>query len=194
MRKFTVLVVLATVIIIGIVAIVSKDTANASNPTASVVSQNPTKSDSLTSGTIDGAKNPEKIPDHVAYALLFDLIAGRETEAERNRIRAYLRQTGLGDSDANAMIAAAEEYQRRETVLAQQADRIKSRTHPNHQPLTIEEKSQLKQLQNQHRALVQGMVASLHYRLSTDGLSKVRQHVSERVKRKTKMSAELESQ
>lgn len=174
-----------------------RNTVNASKPVAPVantVRQQPTKIDSTLPGVIDGSKNPEKIPDHVAYALLFDLIAGRETEAERNRIRAYLRQTGLGDSDANAMIAAAEEYQRRETVLAQQADRIKSRTHPNHQPLTIEEKSQLKQLQNQHRTLVQGMVASLHYRLSTDGLSKVRQHVSERVKRKTKMSAELESQ
>jgi len=142
--------------------------------------------------TIDGAKNPEKIPDHVAYSLLFDLIAGRPTEAEKNRIRSYIRQMGLEGADVDALIAAAEEYYNRESVLGQQADEIKARTHPNHSPLASQEKQELKRLQKRQEGIANEIAASLQYRLSADGLAKVRQHIKERVKRKTRMTVEPE--
>src|SRR5262245_48959152 len=48
-------------------------------------------------GTIDGAKNPELIPDEVAYRLVLLAFAEREnaSEAEQARFRAKIAPAGL---------------------------------------------------------------------------------------------------
>src|SRR5207244_821799 len=56
---------------------------------------------------IDGAANPELIPDRVAYSLLFRLIANRKTAEEKSHIRAYIRQIGLADSDITQLSMTA---------------------------------------------------------------------------------------
>lgn len=99
---------------------------------------------------------------------------------------------GLGDADSNVLIAAAEEYRQRVGVLDGQARVILMRYHPAHPPLSIEDKNQLKQLDRQRESIVNDVVASLPHRLSTDGLVKVRQHINERVKRKTKITPDEE--
>ncbi|MFN2454315.1 MAG: hypothetical protein ABR577_08855, partial [Pyrinomonadaceae bacterium] len=53
-------------------------------------------------GTIDGAKNPEMIPDTLAYTLLFDLLSNRHTEVEKGRAKAYIRQAGIEGADVDA--------------------------------------------------------------------------------------------
>src|SRR6266576_270993 len=40
---------------------------------------------------INGARTPERIPDRVAYTLLFRFLSNRRTNAEKNRARSYLR-------------------------------------------------------------------------------------------------------
>src|SRR5215207_9400692 len=182
MRKLTILLALAAIGIVGIAAEVSKDKVSASKSVVNTDGQESEGRVANPPGVIDGAKTPDKIPDVVAYSLLFDLIAGRQTEAERNRIRSYLRQIGLGDEDSDALIAAAEEYRVRDGALGERADAIKSRNHPNHLPLTAEEREQLKRLQKQHESVVREIVTSLPRRLSKEGLSRVRLHVNERVK------------
>jgi len=91
------------------------------------------------SGAVDGASNPELIPDHVAYLLLFRFVAGRNTDAERNRIRDYLRFAGLGcqtcnaqasststdDAEIDSLIAAAEEAEETVTILRNAATRVR---------------------------------------------------------------------
>lgn len=47
-------------------------------------------------GTINGAINPELVPDRIAYTLLFRLISNRQTDEEKGRIRAYTCRGGLG--------------------------------------------------------------------------------------------------
>lgn len=149
-------------------------------------------------GTIDGAKNPEKIPNHVAYSLLFRLIGGRQTVEEKERARSYVRQMGLGGADIDAFIAASEEFHRQINVLDNQAAAIKDRHffrdgvdhyHPNGSTATVEERAQLRQMQTQKEIIVTRIAASLKQRLSADGSAKVRQHVNERMKRKIKLSA-----
>ncbi len=152
---------------------------------------------------IDGAKHPELIPDHVAYSLLFRLIANRKTDEEKGRIRAYIGEMGLGrpqcktcpkvlaqdsgrgtDADVDALIAAAEEYNQRVSVLDRQAKELKERGKAMSIPNV---KGQLTALQKQKEALVTQIVNSLPSRLSAHGLEKVHRHINNRVKQKVKI-------
>src|SRR5215216_5276565 len=62
----------------------SKNPVVSKAPTVMPLPQDPT-------GTIDGATQPDMIPDRVAYSLLFRFLSGRNTEDEKNRARAYVR-------------------------------------------------------------------------------------------------------
>jgi hypothetical protein len=153
-------------------------------------------------GVINGAKNPELIPDVVAYSLLFRFVSGAQGAEAQKRIRHYVRQMGLGDQtcylcsgekepkakgddrDIDAFIAAAAEFQQRVNVLDQQAIEIRKRNWPN---LSTEEKAQLTRLQRQKEIIVTEIVASLPRRLRADGVNKVHAHVNERMKRRIKM-------
>jgi hypothetical protein len=93
MRKLMVLLILVVISAADIAVSTSKATIDASNDHPTTVQQQPEI-------IIDGQLNPEKIPDHEAYSILFRLIARRETEAEKQRIRFYLRQAlGCNDCD-----------------------------------------------------------------------------------------------
>lgn len=60
-------------------------------------------------GTIDGEKNPELIPDHVAYSLIFRTIATpNKTEFEIQRSRAWASRFGFTDEQADKLIEADE--------------------------------------------------------------------------------------
>lgn len=152
------------------------------------------------SEVIDGAANPANIPDHVAYGLVFRLIAGRQTDAEKRSIRAYINQLGLGDrkcltvskgkerpeseAEINAMVAAAEEYGQKVSVLDQQARAI----HESSQgELTADKLSALANLQRQKEALVMTTVAALEQKLGPDAAARLRQSIMQRVKRQVKI-------
>lgn len=157
-------------------------------------------------GTIDGAKNPEMIPDRIAYMLLFRFISThRKNETEQKQIREYVRQIGLGkqhrcpqsvvpddcslpnvgagDSDIDALIAAAESFQQQVSVLDAQAKDIKDQTWPNPSPEVI---AQLTLLQRQKETLADEIIASLPSQLSPGGLQRVIHHINQRVKHLTK--------
>lgn len=143
-------------------------------------------------GTIDGATNPEMIPDSTAYRLLFKVLAGRQTENEKIKVQHYLRQSqpGLKDEDINALLAAADEYQAHVGLLDKQAKEIKDRHWPNPAPDVMEN---LRRLQEQKEARVQQVIASLQHRLSADGLRSIERHIHERVKRRVKISPDAQS-
>lgn len=136
-----------------------------------------------TAGVVDGAVNPGLIPDRVAYSLLFRLIANRHTEIEKARIRAYIRQIGITDSDSERLMAAAEEFQQRVGLLDAQAKQIKLNS--GRSPGS-EVRGQLVPLQRQKDAIVDEIAASLVSRLTGDGMNRVRLHIGERVKRHVK--------
>lgn len=169
----------------------------AANPTATPQGQN---SDDPP-GTIDGSKNPELIPDHVAYSILFRLISDRNTDEEKGRVRAYIRQIilkcrGCGkqkeesqqgepdDVDAEALVAVAEKFHQRAKGLEKQAAEIKGRKWPEPDPAVA---AKLRVLQRQNEDLAMETAYSLPNHLSAAGLDKVRQHVNEYVKRRIKI-------
>lgn len=47
-------------------------------------------------GIIKGADNPDSIPDHMAFSVIFRLLSNAQTDVEKQRARAYLRRLGLG--------------------------------------------------------------------------------------------------
>lgn len=103
-------------------------------------------------GTINGAVNPELIPDRTAYVLLLRLLAGRHTEEERISMKYYLRQDrpNLTDDDINALLVAADEFVARVGVLDRQAKEIKDRHWPNPSAQVMET---LRQMQSQKESI-----------------------------------------
>jgi hypothetical protein len=137
-------------------------------------------------GTIDGAINPELIPDLISYTLVFRTIAVRQgTAFEKARSRAWAKSAGLDEAAADKLIEAASEFEARVKVLDQQAKEIKDRTWPDPGAATI---AQLTALQARKAALVAEIVASLSPRLGKATAGKLRQHVTEHLKRKMKIA------
>lgn len=145
-------------------------------------------------GTIDGAKNPEKIPDKAAYSLLFRFLSGRTTDAEKNRARAYVRMMlrGTGcvppgaseEAHIDSLLAAAEDFNRRASVLDRQAQEVKGNNRFDRSP---EKLSKLKGLQKHKDALVMEVVATLPGRLGADVAQKLHEHMNTVFKRKMKI-------
>jgi hypothetical protein len=90
------------------------------------------------------------------------------------------------------LISTSDEYMLRVGVMDNQANSIMMRYHPAHPPLSSEDKNQLQELNKQRKSIVNDVVASLKHRLSKDGSVRLRQHIDDRVKRKTKISPDEE--
>jgi len=160
--------------------------------------------------TIDGKLKPEKIPDHIAYSALFRLIAKRDTEAEKQRGRAYIRQA-LGctacsnqskpdksreseEADIDALIAAAEDFNQQVSILDSRAVNIQARYHPEHAPLSPEDQKQLKLLKNEKKAIVTSIIDSLPRRLTAEGFLSLKRHIKDHMKHRIKWSTDQETE
>ena len=189
MRKLTILRILLTLSLVGIV--VSSPKSNTSG------ARKEAKDRFQPRGPIDGAQNPELIPDHVAYSILFRLLSKHHTDAENKSTRAYIRVMGLGkqnckdcqsvgtdDADIDALIAIADEYEQRIGVLDRQASELRERGGLQPNPVIAK---QLAYLEEQHEALINETIAALPARLSREAVDRVAKHVNERMKRKMKI-------
>lgn len=203
MRKLTILLALVMVGIVCVSAGVWRDTAGAPRAAAGTTTQRLTAAAGHPAGAIppapviDGAVNPEMIPDHVAYSTLFALIAGRRTEAEAGRARAYVRQMGLKGADVEALVAAAEEFRQQAGVIDRHASQLRSRYfykagdgnyYRNGSPVTAEDRERWGQLRGQREVITADTAASLRRRLSGAGWAAVRRHVVGHMKRGIRMT------
>ena len=88
------------------------------------------------------------------------------------------------------MIAAAEEFDRRVSILDNQAVTIQGRYHPEHAPLSLADQKQLKLLKKEKKAVVTSIIESLPQRLTAEGFLSLQRHVKERMKPRIKWSTE----
>lgn len=153
---------------------------------------------------VDGSVNPEHIPDHVAYGLVFRLISGGQTAAEQRSLRAYIGQLGLGEqkcltvskgrqraeteTEIEAMVVAADEYNRKVGILDQQAKAIRDASQGE---LSADSMSALADLQKQKEEMVMATVAALEQKLGPEGAGRLRQSIAQRVKRQIKIKRKL---
>lgn len=139
--------------------------------------------------TIDGNVSPELIPDHIAYMMVFRTIALRQnTDFEKNRSRAWARSVGLDDASADKLLAAANKFHMRVSVLDNQVKEIKDRTWPDPSVQVME---QLNDLQKKKEAIVADIVFSLPTLLGTEVAEKLHQHINSHIKRKVKIAPGL---
>jgi hypothetical protein len=124
-------------------------------------------------GTIDGAKNPELIPDEVAYRMIVLAVAeppGASAEA-KERARAKLNPIGLSEDDAAAFLGLLAEFRNQVDALDRQAADILVRA-PIPHPASVEYR-QLVDVGKQKNQLITDTVAAFPARLSQDGLRKL---------------------
>lgn len=135
-------------------------------------------------GTINGAEDPGKIPDHVALSLVFRLIQKHRHDQKDQRLQGYLRLIGLNDADKEALLIAADEFDEQVGRLDEEAQAIKDKTWPSPTPSVM---AQLTQLENQKNAIVTGIAARMLSRMSPSGTLRFQQHINGHVKSKIKM-------
>jgi hypothetical protein len=81
-------------------------------------------------GTIDGAKNPELIPDGVALRMIVLAVAESTNapEEQKERARAKIASIGLSDEDAAAFLALLAQFQDEVDAMDKQVVEIYQRT------------------------------------------------------------------
>lgn len=212
MRKVTGFSLLLAVCVISLTAGVPKGTTNAPEAGTRNDPAQDTTRPTDPPGTLDGSKNPDAIPDVVAYSLLFRFVSGRQG-AELKVIRSYIRHMGLGrqssgrcplasepghqcsqpsvgvgDNDIEALLSVADDVRQHVNALDQRVKDIKDRTWPYP---GNEVRLELAELQRQKEAIVTEAASSLQKKLSPGGLERLRKYVRQRVKKGTKILPEV---
>jgi hypothetical protein len=120
-------------------------------------------------GTIDGAKNPELIPDALACEMLFLSLMEPEkaTDLQKARQQAKLRKLHLSPQDTAAFLQLVNEYRDRRSAIDAQMAAV-HRLAPIPTPGTGESQ-RLAVLQQQKEALAPEIAAIVQGRLSTEG-------------------------
>lgn len=132
---------------------------------------------------VDGAINPDQIPDLAAYEIVFRLLtAPHFNDPDGSRKRVYTRHAGFDEAEAVALFNAAYEYKLRIEPLDALVDDIKNAHWPNPSQQVM---NQLAQLQAQKESVIAEVVAALQARLNNHNPLKFRRYVDGQVKRKT---------
>jgi hypothetical protein len=128
-------------------------------------------------GTIDGSKNPELIPDTVAYRLVLLAIAEPEnaTDAQQARFRAKISSAHLIEDDIQILLGILGPFQNQMDALTAQANQILARDPlpfagtPDYQSLTG--------LSRQRETIFNQAMSALPARLSADGAARLQAYV-----------------
>jgi hypothetical protein len=128
-------------------------------------------------GMIDGAENPDLIPNEAAYRVVFLAFAEREdaTDGERARYRAKIHPAGLGDDDETALFVILSAFKKQTDDLQAQATAILNKD-PLPHPDSVDYQ-QLLDLDKQGRAVFGEAMSALPARLSADGVVKLDTYV-----------------
>lgn len=134
-------------------------------------------------GTVDGAENPELIPDDAAYRLVLVAIAEREdaTKAETARFRAKIGSAGLNEEDAEALRLILAALQKQLDALNAQAHQILAR---DALPLAgTPDNQQLVELNKKRAPVFREAMSAIPARLSLEGAAKFQAYVQNEKRR-----------
>ena len=128
-------------------------------------------------GTIDGAKNPELIPDEVAYRLVLLALAEPEnpTDAQRARFQAKIAPAKLSEDDSEAFLLILGTFQKQLDALNAQASQIRAR---NPIPLAgTPDYPSLVDLSKQSEPVFAEAMSAVPARLSAEGYAKFQTYI-----------------
>jgi len=130
-------------------------------------------------GTIDGAKNPELIPDEVAFQMLFLAVAEPEdaTDEQKTRARAKIATAQLSEEDTQAFLKLLADFHKETTAVLAENAKIRARNpFPDRQstdwPIVVD-------LRKRMEANALNTMAALPARLSPEGVAKLQAHLAE---------------
>ena len=182
MRKITVLLIVLAIAVVTLAGGLSQSTTNRVEAvTNTSTSQETGDTSEDPPGTIDGAKNPELIPDDVAYSLFFKFLSDRQSDEEKNSMRAYVKQSALDGVNVNALLAVGDEFKKKVAVVDAQAKALRD-ANPNHP-----DERAANAFREQYKAITVELIASLPARLGANGAAKVREHIVGRIKSRVKI-------
>ncbi len=163
------LMVLGGTLIVRTPAAPQSDTTTTPGQTAPVKPDAP--------GTIDGAKNPELIPDEVAYRMLFLAVAEPEdaTDEQKARARAKIIEAELNEADTEAFLNLTTDFHKEMTAVIAQNAEVRARN-PFPDPRSTDWEI-LVGHRKRMEANVANTIAALPARLSADGQSKLQAHL-----------------
>ncbi len=138
----------------------------------------------------DGAKQPDAIPDWVAYDILVHTITTPVTATTREKqVAANLaKEIGLGGVSTSSLQRAASNSIQEILVLDRQVAEIKDRYWPKPGNEVIE---QLNDLQKQKEAILEKFVADLPIFIGADGAQILRNYIRANLKSKIKAFKEV---
>jgi hypothetical protein len=128
-------------------------------------------------GTIDGSKNPELIPDDVAYRLVLLAVAEPEdaTDTQKARFRAKIAPAGVDEEDTEAFLGILGPFQKQLDALNTQAEEIRARN-PFPRPGAVDYQKLL-ELSKQRQQVFAEAMSAVPARLSLAGAAKLQAYV-----------------
>ena len=171
MRKLTFLTFVITVTTVLNFSVMTRNTARTSQQIAAL--------------TINGASNPDVIPDWVANEFFFRSLVTSPSEGDKGqrRIEAFARQVGLQDSQIDALLSEAKGFYREINAFDRRVRAIKDQTWPD-PPADVWVR--LRDIQKQKEAaIIEGSNAILARRGAEAG-TKLAQFINDYVKRRVK--------
>ena len=135
-------------------------------------------------GTIDGAVNPELIPDDVAYSLFLNFLAAHQSPDHKNSMKSYFKyHPQLNGIDVETLMRVAEEFQAVNKAIDD--DERALATAGYQKGSSVGAKMAL--IKQRRLSLVNGTVAALPNRIGKDAAEAVKRHVMDYIKRKVKI-------
>ena len=171
MRRLTILAFVVTVITISSFLGMTSNTARTSQQIAAL--------------TINGAGNPDVIPDCVAYEFFFRSLVTSPSEGDKGqgRIEAFARQAGLRDSQINALLIEAKAFYREINAFDRQVRAIKDQTWPDPPPDVW---VRLRDIQKQKEAAIIEQSNAILARRGAEAGAKLANFINDYVKRRVK--------
>jgi len=126
---------------------------------------------------VDGAKNPELIPDEAAYQAVFLALAEHEnaTDAEKTRFHVKAAAAGLSNDDEQALFTLLAAFRKQMDALRAQVRAIMARD-PIPHPDSVDYK-ELLDLTKRYKAVFAEAMSAVPARLSAEGVAKLDAHV-----------------
>jgi hypothetical protein len=130
-------------------------------------------------GTIDGAKNPELIPDDVAYRLIFIAFAEAEDATAEQKARALgkINPIGFSSDDADAFLRLMGQFYTGMAAIEAQLTQIYQRS-PILSPYSTDAAT-VRDLANQREKLIADTIAALPARLSSEGVAQLQAYLQQ---------------
>jgi len=130
-------------------------------------------------GIIDGATNPDDIPDELAYRLVFLAMAEPENPKpeERARASAKMLKAGLDEADRDRLLIRLGKLWTMMASIKTERERIIARD-PQPDPSSADAR-RIEQLANQEKAVMAKTLSDLPSYLTSDGLARFSAFVRE---------------